>query len=894
VIAAQRFSPPVPGGRTGLTSQEAAARLGEYGPNRVLGRRRVHPVRRVAGQLSDPLSLVLLVAAALTVITGDHADAVIISVVVVANTTVGVVQEIRADGAIRALSALAAPTARVVRDGRAVPVPATDLVPGDLLELGEGDVVPADADLLEGAALLIDEAALTGESVPVGKQIGGASGRLQAGTVVVRGRAVAQVTATGADSATGRIAALMDTRPTQTPLQRKLAGLGRRLALLTSALCLVVMAQGLISGQPLELMVITAISLAVAAVPESLPAVVTLALALGARRMAARRAIVRRLPAVETLGAITVIATDKTGTLTSGTMVAEALWTSEGEASVTGSGYSPAGDVVTDAGRVTVESGPRAMLDLITSAALCCDARLMRPTTTGGEDGPADGEDDSADGWTALGDPTEAALLALAAKVGVNVDRLVTELPRVAELPFDSERGRMTTVHREPCGGLFVACKGAPEVLLQPEVVDADPILLAAAQQRTAGYAADGYRVLAVASRHRRDPAGADGWESGLHLLGLIAIADPPRRAAAGTVAACRAAGITPVLITGDHVATARAIAVRVGLAGPTDQIVSGAELGDGQVPDPTVARVFARTTPEQKLAVVQAWRDAGHVVAMTGDGVNDGPALHRADIGVAMGRRGTEVARQAADLVLADDDLATVVSAVEEGRRVYANVRRFLLYGLSGGVAEIVVMLLGPFLGLSLPLLPAQILWINLLTHGVPGVAFGAEPAAPDVMRRPPRRPEQSVLGDGLWQRIGRSGGTVAASTLAVACWGLATDRPWQSMAFFTLAAAQLAVGLGVRARPGTWSNPALLIAVVVAFSAQVAALYLPALNNLLGTRALTGTEVGLACLAAIPGYLVARFDRRRTERRHARDGERLRAEAGTGTGTGQDGERR
>ncbi|MFZ0158409.1 MAG: HAD-IC family P-type ATPase, partial [Kineosporiaceae bacterium] len=401
--ATQGISPPESSGRlgprsTGLTSQEAAARLTKYGPNEVVAHRRLHPIRRVIEQLKDPLILVLLAAAALTVVTGDHADAVIIAVVVVANTVVGVVQEIRAEGAIAALSAMTAPTARVVRDGRSQAISATGLVPGDLIELGEGDVVPADAELVEAAALLIDEAALTGESVPVGKEVTGADGALQAGTVVVRGRAVGQVSATGADSAMGRIAALMDTRPTPTPLQRRLAGLGRRIAALTAALCLVVLAQGLAAGQPLELMVITAVSLAVAAVPESLPAVVTLALALGARRMAARHGIVRRLPAVETLGAVTVLATDKTGTLTAGTMVVEALWTRDGEAMVTGLGYDPHGQVLTDAGPVTPATGPASMIELLGAAALCCDARLAPPAADTARVGPGGlGE------WTALG-----------------------------------------------------------------------------------------------------------------------------------------------------------------------------------------------------------------------------------------------------------------------------------------------------------------------------------------------------------------------------------------------------------------------------------------------------------------------------------------------------------
>jgi Ca2+-transporting ATPase len=492
-----------------------------------------------------------------------------------------------------------------------------------------------------------------------------------------------------------------------------------------------------------------------------------------------------------------------------------------------------------------------------------------------------------------MGDPTEGALLAAAAKIGLSGAALGADLPRVGELPFDSGRRRMTTVHRIAAaedGSRLVVCKGAPD-LLAPPLMAGDPELLVAARQRAAAFAADGYRVLALA--HRTLPAppaperggcpvhDEERWERDLRLLGLVAIADPPRPAAIGTIAACRAAGITPVLITGDHVATARAIAMRLGIAVETDPVITGTQLRAGEVPDPARVRVYARTSPEQKLQLVQAWRHAGHVVAMTGDGVNDGPALHQADIGVAMGRRGTEVARQAADLVLADDDLATVVSAVEEGRRVYSNVRRFLLYALAGGVAEILVMLAGPFTGLAVPLLPAQILWINLLTHGLPGVAFGAEPATPDVMRRPPRPPEQSVLGDGLWQRIGRTGVVIATVSLAAAAWGARDGAPAQSVVFLTLSVAQLAVALGVRARPGTWTNPSLLVALAVALGLQLAAIYLPVFQDLLGTSALRPAELLIAVLAALAGYVVARLERIRTDRRHARQALRPRPSA-------------
>jgi Ca2+-transporting ATPase len=790
---------------------------------------------------------------------GDLADASIIMLVIVVNTTAGVVQEVKAGQAIAALSDLTAPEARVVRDGGQRQIPAAEVVTGDVLVLAEGDIVPADAGVIDAAALLVDEAALTGESVPVEKtagvpgQAGSVSagtvsaGTVSAGTVVVRGRGRAVVTATGAASSMGRVAALLGAQPGLTPLQRRLAGVGRALAVAAVVLCAIVLAIGLARGQDVELMVITAISLVVAAVPESLPAVVTLALALGARRMSARSALIRRLPAVETLGSVTVLGTDKTGTLTEGNMVARRLWTPAGQAEVSGTGYGPDGEVTRAGQPVRAGSAPD-LAGLLTAAALCNDAAL-RP--------PAGGQPD----WTAVGDPTEAALLAAAGKLDLSPAELSTRFPRIAELPFDSGRKRMTTAHQLPGGGVRVICKGAPEAILVPEIMTGDAALLSQAADRAAGLAADGFRVLAVAGTDRpgRPPAGQ--LESGLRLLGLIGIFDPPRASAAATIAACQAAGIAPVLITGDHPATARAIASGLGIIGPGDPVVD-CRAAPGAEPDGT-ARVFARATPEEKLTIIASRQAAGDVVAMTGDGVNDGPALRRADIGVAMGKRGTEVARQAADLVLADDELGTVVAAAEEGRRVYANIRRFLLYGLSGGAAEIAVMLAGPFLGLALPLLPAQILWVNLLTHGLPGVALGSEPADPGAMRRPPRPPAESVLGAGLWQRIARVGVIIAAVTLAVGLWGHATGRPWQSMAFLALGTTQLAVAAGSRVRPGTLANPALPAAITVALALQFAALYVPFLRDLLHTQPLPLADLLIVGALSCLGYAAVRLDR-------------------------------
>ncbi|UQU62453.1 cation-transporting P-type ATPase [Couchioplanes caeruleus] len=844
-----------PTGVLGLSSAEAAERLAVDGPNSLPTQARVPVWRRVLSQLRDPLIIVLLVAIALTVATGDWTDAAVIALVIVVNTGVGVVQEVKADQAITALATMTAPEARVLRDGEQRLVPAAAVVAGDLLVLAEGDIVPADATVVEAAALLVDESALTGESVPVDKaavgdgpdRAGHPAQRISSGTVVVRGRARAVVTATGTASAMGRIAGLMATGAGLTPLQRRLVGVGRALAIAAVVLCSVVLVLGLARGESLELMVVTAISLVVAAVPESLPAVVTLALALGARRMAARHALIRRLPAVETLGSVTVIATDKTGTLTEGRMVARRLWTPAGDAGIDGQGYAPYGTVRRDGQQVTV--GAAADLDeLLTAAALCSDATLRAP----GEPG---------DDWTALGDPTEAALLAAAGRLGLDVAALTSDLPRIGELPFDSDRKRMTTAHRLPGGGTRIICKGAPEVLVHPAFLGEPDDLIGRAAAAADTLAAEGHRVLAVTRADHDSVPGRGEWERGLRLLGLIGIRDPARPSAAATIAACRDAGITPVLITGDHPATARAVAAEVGIIASGDDVVDCREPSDAD--RMRHARVFARATPEQKVDIVTARRDAGDIVAMTGDGVNDGPALRRADIGVAMGLRGTEVARQAADLVLADDELATVVAAAEEGRRVYANIRRFLLYGLSGGAAEIAVMLAGPFLGLPLVLLPAQILWVNLLTHGLPGVALGSEPAPPDVMGRPPRPPAESVLGAGLWQRILRVGVVIAAVTLGIAVWAHATDRPWQSMAFFALGATQLAVALGSRARPGSRANPMLLVAVVAALGLQFAALYVPLLAGLLGTEPVALTDLLIICALSSLGYAAIRLDR-------------------------------
>lgn len=818
-----RAGPPV----RGLSTPDAEALLARHGPNlpaRVAHRSGWVVARRA---LREPLVLVLLAAAVLTSVSGDVPDTAVILVVVCVNTAVSVWQELLADRAVTALSSMTEPTCRVLRDGAEKVLPSEQLVPGDVVLLAEGDVVPADARVLEAASLLVDESSLTGEPAAVGKTA--PDGVVWAGTTVVHGRAVLVVLRTGADSALGRIAGMLALDPVATPLQRRLGELSRLLALVVVALSGVVLALGLARGEQPEVMVLTAISLVVAAVPESLPVVVTLSLALAARRMASHQALVKDLAAVETLGSVTLLATDKTGTLTLGRMTVESMW-------------SPPG----------VDSSL-----LLRAMVLCNDATLVG----GGPEGPRDAAH--------LGDPTEVALLRAAEARGVVLAELRAGYPRVAEVPFDSDRRRMTTVHAGPGGQQLVVCKGAPDVVLDPGLL-ADPApLLDDARRRCARLAAGGARVLAVAQGmsppDAQDPAL---WEQGLRLLGLVALNDPPRESAAEVLRTCASAGIRVVLVTGDAPETAVAVASAVGLpdGGPAADLsrCPQEELGDA-----LGHSVLARATPGQKLAAVRGWQELGHVVAMTGDGVNDGPALRRADIGVAMGRRGTDVARQAADLVLADDELATVVRAVEEGRRVYANIRRFLLYALSGGAAELLVMLAGPAVGMPLPLLPAQILWVNLLTHSLAGTALGAEPAEVGALARRPRDPGQGVLGGGLGWWVLVVAGWLAAGSLAAAL--LVGDVPAQerSVLMLTLGAGQLGVALGARTVRRRPTGPAVALAprnlaqplsIVGAAALLAGAVLLPPLHAVLATTAVPGSAWWLAAAVAASGAVAAR----------------------------------
>jgi P-type Ca2+ transporter type 2C len=824
-------------GHRGLTTAEAERRLAEHGPNRPPEAPPRGWTRRVLDQLRDPMILLLLGALVVTATIGDYTDAVIIAVVVVLNSSIGVFQEVRAEQAIAALGRMAAPVAHAFRDGVVAQVPAAEVVPGDVLRLEAGDVVPADADLLEAFALQVDESAMTGESVPVGRAVGE---EVLAGTVLTKGRAVAEVTRTGSDSGLGQIAALIagaELRPT--PLQQRLRRLSHLLVVAVLALAALVFVLGLLRGEQAVDMLILAVSLSVAAIPESLPAVVSVSLALGAYRMAKRSAVVRWLPAVETLGSVTVLASDKTGTLTEGRMVVQHLWTPEAESAVSGRGYGTAG-------AIEPPSDDRLLRDL----ALCNDAHLS---------GPEGGE------WRIVGDPMEAALLVAAAKGGVETPGLRREWERVEEVPFDSEGQRMTTLDRSASGTWLVVCKGAPEVVLDLVVdgSDAPAERVEAARRVAHELAAHGFRVIAVAEAvHSARPA-SDVLEEGLALVGLAAIADPARETAAEVVADCQAAGVRLVLITGDHPETARAVADGLGITEVAPKVVLGDSVERGDHVDRVEEiGVYARTKPEQKVGIVKAWQDRGHVVAMTGDGVNDAPALRSADIGVAMGGRGTEVARQAADLVLADDDLRTVVVAVGEGRRIFTNIRTFLRYGLSGGFAEVAVILAAPFLGMPLPLNAAQILWINMLTHGLPGVAFGAEPMDPSVMQRPSMSPQKSVLGEGLGRQILGTGVVIGAVSLVAGLLAHAQGEHVQTWVFLTLGLAQLGVALALRAPRGDtgWRGRGLETAVAGAALLQVGGVLFEPLRTLLGTEPVSASTFAMLLgLSLVPGLLIA-----------------------------------
>ena len=750
----------------GLADSEAQRRLAHYGPNRLGEQPPRAPWRLFAEQFRSLLVLVLLAAALLAGAIGDLRDTLVILAVTVCNATLGFYQEFRAERSLAALRQMLASRARVRRDGQQREIAAAQLVPGDIVLLEAGDKVPADGRLLVAHNLEAVEAALTGESQPLAKSTAAVaadtplaerSAMLFMNTVVTRGRAELLVSATGMATEMGRITGLLEqAQEAPTPLQQELDRLGRRLALIAAVVAVLIMALGLLRGEALNELLLTSLALAVAAIPEGLPAVVTVTLALGMRRMARQRAILKKLAAVETLGCTTVICSDKTGTLTMNQMTARALWFGGREYQVSGEGYRPQG-------RISCAGQPLAageLDELLLPLLLCNDARV------------AAGE--------LIGDPTEGALLVLAAKAGLDGAQWQTRLPRLAEIPFDSAHKFMATLHRADDGALLYL-KGAPDVLLprcsqivtDTGVLPLDRAWRERVLQQNDRLAAQALRVLAVARRRLPlpdDSAGLAQEAQQLELLGLIGLIDPPRPEARTAIAECHSAGICVKMITGDHPATALAIAQELGLAGT---VLSGSDID--ALPDAELRRlaeqvaVFARVTPEHKVRLVQALRANGHVVAMTGDGVNDAPALKHADIGVAMGIGGTAVTREAASMVLTDDNFASIVNAVREGRTIYDNIVKFVRFQLSTNIGAILSVLGASLLGLPAPFSAIQLLWINIIMDGPPAMTLGLDPARPGIMHEPPRSRDSGILS---WRRFGRLllyGITMAAGTLGL-----------------------------------------------------------------------------------------------------------------------------
>ncbi|MBI5497072.1 MAG: cation-translocating P-type ATPase [Deltaproteobacteria bacterium] len=765
----------------GLSPAEAARRLNAYGPNTLAAARAVSPWKVLADQFKNVLMLILLVAVVLSAALGHALEAVAIGVILLFAAGLGFVQEYRAERAMEALRKLAAPAAKVIRDGTEHTLPSPQVVPGDVVLLHAGDRVPADARLLEAVNLQADEALLTGESVPVDKHADAIPGAdvavadrrnmVNGGTAISYGRGRAVVVSTGMATEFGRVAGMLqDVQVTRTPLQVNLDRTGRTLARVAAAVVVVIVALGLIRGQPLLEMLVFGIALAVAVVPEALPAVVTISLALGVQRMVGRNALVRRLAAVETLGSTSVICSDKTGTLTRDEMTARRIWTMAGTVDVSGAGYAPVGSF--SVGGQDTPASP-VVTELLRAAALCSDAHLA----------PAQGERPAA----IHGDPTEGALVVAAAKAGLDKVDLDRRFPRRAEVPFTSERKRMTTLHDSP-DGWFACVKGAPEAIIRQctgargadgRVVELTAPLRDDVLRAAGGMADQALRVLAVATRTHATLQNA---EEELTLLGLVGLLDPPRPEAHDAIRKCESAGIRVVMITGDHPSTARAIAGELGILGQ-GRVVTGAELD--ALPDDALARVidditvYARVSPAHKLRVVEALQARKRVVAMTGDGVNDAPALKRADIGIAMGISGTDVTREAAAMTLTDDNFASIVAAVEEGRGIFGNIKKYLMYLLSSNIGEIGLMAGAALLGLPLPLTAVQILYVNLATDGLPALALAVDPPEKDLMQRPPRDAHRGIFTRPVVLLMLLGGAWSAILNLSLFAWALQRGMP-------------------------------------------------------------------------------------------------------------------
>ncbi|MEW6365791.1 MAG: cation-translocating P-type ATPase [Acidobacteriota bacterium] len=900
------------GAAQGLTGAEAAERLTRYGPNELVERGGRSRKDIIVEQLTGVLTILLFVAALVSAMLGDWIEMVVILLIVILNAVLGYTQEYKAEQSMAALKRMTVPKVRVRRDEKVQEISARDLVPGDLVLVESGNIVPADGRVIQSANLRVEEAALTGESEPVEKHaelvfetdraLGDRRNMVYSGTIVNYGRGEFAVTETGMHTELGHIANMIQAvQQEQTPLQQRLDRVGKMLAYAALVLVVVVFVEGLIQGHSkIEDLLLTSVSLAVAAVPEALTAVVTIALSLGAQRMLKRRALIRKLPAVETLGSVSVICSDKTGTLTLNRMTVTAVDIANHSFELTRSSEAERAELV-PVGKAGTP-GAQPTLDLLLCAgALCNDAVLS-------SDGRQSGH------HHAIGDPTEGALVIAAAYAGIIKNDLDVAFPRVSEVPFDSVRRRMTTVHRIPASGESLppglkpiwerrAIRGTPppfmaftkgaidglltistHVWVEGEALPLDEAWRTRVKTAHDQMAAKGMRVLGVGVRgwdRQPDDTTEKSLERDLTLVGLFGMMDPPRPEVRDAVRACRSAGIRPAMITGDHPLTARHIAQQIGIA-ENDRFLTGQELDRMSAEELVEATrdvsIFARVSPEHKLKLIDAYQRQSHIVAMTGDGVNDAPALKKSDIGVAMGITGTDVAKGASDMVLLDDNFATIVAAVEEGRVIYDNIRRFIKYLLTCNTSEIAVMLVGPLLGMPLPLLPLQILWMNLVTDGLPALALGVEPAEKNVMKRPPYSATESVFGRGMGPFIIAIGIVMGIMSIGAA-FGLwrAGDPRWQTVLFTTLVLTQLAVALAVRSeenslfRIGILSNPHMLFAIVTTVAAQLAVVYMPIGQRIFRTASMTAAEIALSFGLAVLAFIVVEAWKVAARRRYA-----------------------
>lgn len=849
----------------GLTALEVKKRLEEYGPNRLPEQKKVSPVKLFLSQFSSLIVWILIGAAAIAGILGEWIDAWAITVIVVLNAVLGFVQEYRAERSLAALKKLSSPKSKVLRDGASQIVDSVFLVPGDLVLLEAGDRVPADGRVVYSVQLSVQEAALTGESMPVPKIIeamtaddlplGDKKNMAFMGTVVVRGKGRMVVTQTGLATELGKIASLLrEGSEEKTPLQIRLEGLGRRLVLFCLGIVVVVFVLGLARGIGFIDILLTALSLAVAAIPEGLPAIVTVALALGVRRMAKRNALIRRLPSVETLGCASVICTDKTGTLTQNEMTVRSVWVNEKFVDVAGAGYSPQGGFEQDGKGLDPEEHPELMMALKISV-LCNNAQL--------------GESDGA--WQIIGDPTEGSLIVAAAKAGLKKEDLEAQYPLTGEIPFDSDRKRMSVARQSPQGeGKVLFVKGAPDIILErcgSILINGKKVPLGPEQKngvlRANGtLAGQALRVLALAWRELgRDIPMDESAENDLTFAGLMAMSDPPRPEAKKSIELCRRAGIRTVMITGDHKETAVAVARELGLMERGELAIDGQELDrmSEESLNDNVRKivVYSRVSAEHKLKIVRAWKAAGEIVAMTGDGVNDAPAIKEADIGIAMGMTGTDVTKEASDMVITDDNFASIVNAVEEGRGIYDNIIKFVNYLLSSNIAELLVIFMGMLLGFTdragnafVSLSAVQLLWMNLVTDGFPAIALGLDPLAPGAMERAPRKVSEPILSSRFAFQLCLVSLTIAAAALTACHFGLRQGVPMaQTMTLTALVVMQLVRVQVIRSRYhiGLFSNPWLAFALAGSLALQLCVIYIPPLQNVFGTVSLGKTEWGL-----------------------------------------------